>query len=355
MTVDRPVDISDRWPDRSPALDRATMAAARRRWDTRAKPRGALGALEELAVHLAGVTGVCPPVVPGRPVVALFAGDHGVVGEGASAWPQEITAAMVATIAGGGAAINALARTVGAQVTVIDVGVASELPVGVGAPDRVQHRRIRSGTGNIAREPAMTRGEAAEAVAVGSAVAAELVDAGADLLIGGEMGIGNTTPSAALIAACTGRSPGEVTGPGAGEPTAGLSHKRSLVGAALDRIPGVTDPTALLAEVGGIEIAALAGFYAGAAQHRAPFIVDGVIACAALCIADRLVPGTAPMAIAGHRSSEPAATLALEHLGLRPLLDLDLRLGEGTGATIAVTLVQAAARALADMADLPEA
>lgn len=343
-----------------PRLDEAAMEAARLRWAGRAKPPGALGALEGLAVQLAGVTGNCPPPVIERPHVALFAGDHGVVLDGASAWPQEVTAAMVATIASGGAAINALARTVGAEVTVVDVGVATDLGGLLAEGSAVVDRRVRSGTASIVSEPAMTRAEAAEAIEVGVAQASALIEAGADCLIGGEMGIGNTTPSVALIAACTGADPAELTGPGAGEPAGGLAHKRSLIEAALERasLPGPSDDldgTELVAELGGLEIAALAGFWTEAAARRVPFVVDGVISLASLCVADQLAPGTAARAVAGHRSTEPAASISLDHLGLHPLLDLDLRLGEGTGATLAVPLLQASARALADMADLPGA
>ena len=252
-----------------------------------------------------------------------------------------------------GAAINAVAEVVGAEVIVVDVGVAGETH---DTPPPVLDRRVRAGTGNIARGPAMSPAEAVEAVRVGQTIAATSVGGGVDCLVGGEMGIGNTTPSAALIAACAGASSHDVTGPGAGPPADGIEHKRSLVGAALARLGDRSqsmDPFELLAEVGGLEIAALAGFYTEAATRRVPFIVDGVIACAALCVADRLVPGTADLAIAGHRSTEPAASIALDHLGLRPLLDLDLRLGEGTGAALAIPLLQAAAGALAGMADLP--
>ena len=346
--------------DTRPTLDAAAMDAARQRWATRAKPPGALGDLEELGVHLAGVTGQCPPPIPRRPAIALFAGDHGVVGSGASAWPREITAAMVATIAGGGAAINAFAGVVGAEVTVVDVGVATELPpvpppsTANGAATRVLDRRVRAGTGDLSIEPAMSSAEAAQAVAVGRAVAADLIDGGADCLVGGEMGIGNTTPSAALIAACTGLPPTELTGPGAGTPVDGLDHKQRLIESGLARAgTAVGRPLDLLAELGGLEIAALAGLQVEAAERRVPFVVDGVIALAALCVADRLAPGTASLAIAGHRSTEPAATAALDHLGLRPLLDLGLRLGEGTGAALAIPLVRAAAAALSEMADLP--
>ena len=333
----------------APPLDHGAMAAARRRWATRAEPPGALGRLEDLAVHLAGVTGCCPPPVPASPAVAVFAGDHGVVADGASAWPSAVTAAMVETMSAGGAAICVLAAGIGAPVTVVDVGVASPLEHLAG----VRHERIRPGTASIAAGPAMTVAEAAAAVEVGGRIAGELVEAGADCLIGGDMGIGNTTAAAALTGVACGRAAEEVTGPGAGVPTLGHEHKQRLIAAAMRRADGWADPLDLLAHLGGLEIAALAGFYATAAGYRTPFIVDGAIACAALCTADLLSPGVARHAITGHRSAEPAAAIALEHLGLRPLLDLDLRLGEGTGACLAFPLVRAAAAALEQMAELP--
>jgi nicotinate-nucleotide--dimethylbenzimidazole phosphoribosyltransferase len=331
-------------------LDHDAMNEARARWETRAKPPGALGRLEGLAIHLAGVTGKCPPPPPGCPAVAVFAADHGVVESGASAWPQEITVAMAQTMAAGGAAINAFARSIDAQVVVIDVGIATPYD----QTGTIRPMRVRVGTADLSRGPAMSRGEAEAAVAVGSTIAAELVEQGHDCLIGGEMGIGNTTAAAALIGATTGSGADLVTGPGAGAPAAGLDHKQSLVAAAIERAGVLDDPMAVLAEVGGLEIAALAGFYLEAAHRRVPFVVDGVIALSALCAADRLVPGVAELAVAGHRSVEPAATVALDHLGLVPLLDLDLRLGEGTGACLAQSLLVAAARSLAEMAALPE-
>ena len=333
----------------TPPLDVGAMEAARQRWATRAEPPGALGRLEDLAVHLAGVTGRCPPPVPAAPAVAVFAGDHGVVADGASAWPQAVTAAMVETMSAGGAAICVLAGTVGASLTVVDVGVASPLE----HLANVRHERVRSGTASIARGPAMTTGEAAAAVEAGARIAGELVDGGADCLIGGDMGIGNTTAAAALIGITCKRPAKDVTGPGAGVPTAGRAHKRQLVAAAIAQAGSAAGPLELLARIGGLEIAALAGFYSAAAARRTPFIVDGAIACAALCIADLLSPGVARHAVAGHRSAEPAAGVALDHLGLRPLLDLELRLGEGTGACLAFPLVKAAAAALRGMAALP--
>ena len=334
----------------SPPLDDQAMEEARIRWATRAMPPGALGRLQDLGVHLVGIAGVCPPPAPGKPVVVVFAGDHGVVVDGASAWPSEITAAMVAMVISGGAAISVFAEAVGAQVVVVDVGVQTPLDPLPG----VRAERVADGTASIASGPAMTLDEAEAALAIGIRIASEQLEAGADCLIGGDLGIGNTTSAAALIGAFTGRSSEEVTGRGAGVPAGGLDHKRRLVALAIERAAACTDPLEVLASAGGFEIAALAGLYIAAAQSRVPYIVDGVIGGAALCAADALAPGTAAHAIAGHRSSEPAASIALDFLGLTPLLDLDLRLGEGTGACLAFPLVQAAARALADMADLPD-
>ncbi|MDE0237355.1 MAG: nicotinate-nucleotide--dimethylbenzimidazole phosphoribosyltransferase, partial [bacterium] len=214
--------------------------------------------------------------------------------------------------------------------------------------------RVVNGTASIAAGAAMTVDQAGAALAVGVRIASQQMEAGADCLIGGDLGIGNTTSAAALIGAFTGRSAEEVTGTGAGVPAKGIDHKRKLVATGLKRAETCGGPLEVLATVGGLEIAALAGFYIAAARGRVPYIVDGVIAGAALCAADALAPGTAAHAVPGHRSSEPAASIALDHLGLEPLLDLGLRLGEGTGACLAFPLVQAAAAALADMADLPE-
>ena len=297
---------------------------------------------------LAGITGRCPPPVPETPVAVVFAGDHGVVAEGASAWPSTVTTAMVETMAAGGAAVNALAGAVGARVTVVDVGVAGDLHAVAG----VEHHTVRPGTANIARGPAMGADEARAAIEVGRHAAERAVAAGADLLVAGDMGIGNTTPSACLIAILCDVAIDAVVGPGAGLAATALPRKRALVTAAVERATTVEDPVELLAEVGGLEIAAIAGFYAHAAGARVPFVVDGVVALAALLVADRLLPGTAARAIAGHRSTEPGATIALSFLDLAPLLDLGLRLGEGTGALLAVPLVRAAATALADMAAL---
>ena len=334
--------------DRIGPLDADAMTAARERWSTRAKPPGSLGRLEDLAVQIAGITGTCPPPVPEHPAVVVFAGDHGVVADGASAWPSEVTALMARSMAGGGAAINAFAATIGAAVAVVDVGITgtTHLPGVVDA-------KVRGGTASIAHGPAMTRAEAEHALHVGADAALGEIARGADLLVGGDMGIGNTTPSAALIAHLCGAPAVDVVGPGAGLPAGAIPRKVEIVAAAVERAAGLDDPVDVLAEIGGLELAALAGWYLAAAASGVPAVADGVIALASLCVADAIAPGTADRTIAGHRSTEPAASLALAHLGATPLLDLDLRLGEGTGACLAVPLVQSALRALRDMADLP--
>lgn len=355
MTLDALSDLIGRITD--PASDPERAAAARAaadRWATRAKPPGSLGRLEDVAIRVAGITGACPPAVPGHPAVVVFAGDHGVVADGASAWPSEITGFMVRTMAAGGAAISTFADQVGASLTLVDVGVSSDLSdLHAQGRDDVLDRRVRPGTASLKGGPAMDRADALAAIGVGVEVATARIEAGADLLVGGDMGIGNTTSSAALIARFAGVDAASLVGPGAGVPAAGLDHKRDLVAGAVGRARLLDDPLEVLAEIGGLEIAALAGLHLAAAAHRVPTILDGVIGGAALCVAEAIAPGTAAHVVGGHRSTEPAATAALTHLGLEPLLSLDLRLGEGTGACLAIPLVQAACRALRDLADLP--
>jgi nicotinate-nucleotide--dimethylbenzimidazole phosphoribosyltransferase len=328
-------------------VDATASDAARARHLTLTKPPGSLGALESLGARLAAIAGVSPPPVPEPVVVAVFAGDHGVLAQGVSPWPQEVTAAMVANFAAGGAAVNVLARGVGADVVVVDVGVATPLPPGLG--ERVLHRRVRDGTADLSTGPAMSVDDARAALDVGARVAAECVAAGARCLVTGDMGIANTTPSAAVIAALVGREAVDVTGRGTGIDDATWRVKVDAVRAGLARV-GDREPIDVLAEVGGLEIAALAGFVVGGAAARVPVIVDGVIACAGLLVAAAVVPDALGYVIAGHRSVEPGASIVLDHLGLSPVLDLDLRLGEGTGAVLAVPIVQAAARVLRDMA-----
>lgn len=331
-------------------LDTDTEAAARDHHDRLTKPRGSLGRLETLGIHLAAIAGVHPPPRPTPAAIAVFAGDHGVVEEGVTAWPQEVTAQMVANFAAGGAAINVLARQHGASVTVIDVGVATDLgSLSSDAPRLLRHN-VRPGTANLAHGAAMTVANAQEALDIGATVAADLVVSGAAALVTGDMGIGNTTPSAALIAAFTGRHAADVTGRGAGIDDPAMAAKVEVIERALARLGPERDPMTVLAELGGLEIAALAGFIIGGASHRVPVVIDGVVADAALLAAAQLCPPATAFAIAGHRSTEPGATVALDHLRLEPLLDLGLRLGEGSGAALALPVIDAAALILQQMA-----
>jgi nicotinate-nucleotide--dimethylbenzimidazole phosphoribosyltransferase len=326
-------------------LDEAAMAAARALQARLTKPAGSLGALEGLSVRLAGLAGACPPPLPDPAAVAIFAGDHGVHAQGVTPWPQEVTAQMVATFVTGGAVINALARQVGAAVTVVDVGVATELDAAAGLLDR----KVRAGTRDLSVEAAMTRTEVLEALTVGIEVADNLVSAGARVLITGDMGIANTTPAAALIAAYTGADPYAVTGFGTGIDSETHARKVAVVTSAVVALR-VDDPIDILAAVGGLEHAALAGFILRAAALRTPVILDGVIAVSAALAAAALAPDATGAMIAGHRSAEPGATVALNHLGLEPLIDLGLRLGEGTGAVLALPLVAGAVRVLHEVA-----
>jgi nicotinate-nucleotide--dimethylbenzimidazole phosphoribosyltransferase len=345
--------------------DAAALAAARDRQNRLTKPIGALGQLEELSVRLAGIAGVSPPPVPAPAAVAVFAADHGVHAQGVSPWPQEVTRQMVANFIQGGAAVNALARQAGAAVLVIDVGVATALtglvPAEVIVADATTvtpeaalllDRAVRRGTADLSAGPAMTREDAITAIEVGIAVANDLVAAGYRCLLTGDMGIANTTASAALIGALTGYGPGLVTGRGTGIDDATHAHKIDIVSAALERHAGVIaqgDPVEVLAALGGFEHAALTGFILAAAANRVPVILDGVIAGSAALVAAALAPAVLDACVAGHRSAEPGHTVALVALGLTPLVDLELRLGEGTGAVLALGLVQAAVAALREM------
>ncbi len=336
-------------------VDRAAFEEALERQDHLTKPPGSLGALELEAARLAAVARRCPPPVPEPAALCIFAGDHGVLAQGVSPWPQEVTAQMVGTFVGGGAAATVLARHVGATVEVVDVGVASPLPAGPG----LRAAKVRPGTADLSREPAMTDEEAWRALEVGLETATDLVDRGARVLVTGDMGIGNTTASAALIAAFTGRPAAEVTGRGTGIDDQRLARKVGVVERALARTAPVLgegqSAVKILASVGGLELAALAGYVVGGAQAQVPVLLDGVVADAAALVAVALQPACAGYLFAGHRSAEPGAAAALEHLGLEPLVDLGLRLGEGTGALLALPLLQAAAKVLAEMATFSEA
>lgn len=332
--------------------DATAALAAREQQDRLTKPQGSLGFLEALGVQLSAIAGVCPPPVPEPVTIAVFAGDHGVVRAGVTPWPSEVTAQMVANFCAGGAAINVLARHAHASVVVVDVGVATPIP---GDAQGLVRRNVRRGTANLAEGPAMSHDEAIAALNVGADVAREAIESGARLLVTGDMGIGNTTPSAALIAAFTSSSPRDATGRGTGIDDEMLNVKIRVIESALSRLSPDATPLDILAEVGGLEIAALAGFIMGGAAAKLPVVIDGVIAVAAAVVARAFAPNVTDYLIAGHRSSEPGASVGLVQLGVTPLLDLDLRLGEGSGATLAVSLVQAAAKILSEMATFDSA
>jgi nicotinate-nucleotide--dimethylbenzimidazole phosphoribosyltransferase len=332
--------------------DTAVAADARARQDRLTKPAGSLGRLEDLSVWVASCQGVCPPRAFTRPRVVVFAGDHGVTAAGVSAYPAEVTAQMIANFAAGGAAINALADAAGATVRVVDISVDTEDPVSAS----IGAHKVRRGSGNIAVEDALTDDETIAAVAAGARIADEEVDAGADLLIAGDMGIGNTTAATTLIAALTDSEPVVVVGRGTGIDDAGWARKTAAVRDALYRARRLSgDPLALLRVCGGADLAAMAGFCAQAAVRRTPLLLDGLVVTAAAMVADRLAPGARQWWQAGHRSPEPAHSVALQRLDLEPIVDLRMRLGEGTGAAIALPIVRAAVAALSSMATFEEA
>ncbi|MFF5055846.1 nicotinate-nucleotide--dimethylbenzimidazole phosphoribosyltransferase [Micromonospora sp. NPDC000663] len=345
-------------------LDESAMAAARELHGRLTKPAGSLGLLEELSVRLAGLAGACPPPLPEPAAVAIFAGDHGVHAQGVSPWPQEVTGQMIGNFLAGGAVVNAFARQAGASVTVVDVGVATPLPApevsGTAVLDpsapRLVTASVRRGTRDFTVTAALTRDEALAAVRTGIRIADELIDAGAGILLTGDMGIGNTTPAAALIAAFTGADPLDATGRGTGVDDPTYAHKVAVVRAALARhTPDPADPLGVLAAVGGLEHAALAGLILGAAARRTPVLLDGVIAVSAALAAAAFAPNAVGAMVGGHRSAEPGATVALRHLGLDPLIDLGLRLGEGTGALLALPVVTGAVRVLHEVATFDSA
>jgi nicotinate-nucleotide--dimethylbenzimidazole phosphoribosyltransferase len=315
------------------------------------KPPGSLGRLEVLARQLAEIAGEVPPPVPEPAALAVFAGDHGVLDEGVTPWPREVTAQMIANVAAGGAASSVLARRFGVRVVVTDVGVATPWPTDAAVIDE----NIARGTANLAVGPALTEAQVRDAIDVGARRAAALVADGARALVTGDMGIGNTTPSAALIALLTGRPAAEVTGRGTGIDDPTLARKIAVIERAVARARGDeaaegVDGVRALAEVGGLEHAALVGLILGGAAARVPVVVDGVIALAALLVAHRIHPDVLGVTVAGHRSAEPGASIVLAELGLDPVIDLGLRLGEGSGALLAVPVLAAAADLLADMA-----
>lgn len=332
-------------------LDEAAMQAAQARQNVLTKPQGSLGRLEALSIQLAGITGQPRPSVA-RKAVIVMAGDHGVARNGVSAFPAEVTPQMVLNFLRGGAAISVLARHAGARVTVVDVGVAADF---ADAPGLVR-RKVAYGTADFTRGPAMTVAQAERALQVGLDVVAAEIAAGLDLVATGDMGIGNTTPSSAIIAALSGLPVASVTGRGTGVDDAGLTRKIAAIETALAvNRPDPTDAFDVLCKVGGLEIAGLAGAIIGAASRRVPVVIDGFISGAAAAIAVGLAPAVKPYLIASHRSVEVGHAAMFDLLGVRPLFDFDLRLGEGTGAVLACHVVEAAARILNEMATFADA
>jgi len=334
-----------------PSLDESAMAAARERQSTLTKPPGSLGRLEELSIQLAGIFHSPGPTIEDK-VILTMAGDHGVVAEGVSAFPQEITAQMVGNILNGGAAINVLARHAGARVVVVDMGVSCDLDPTPGLVDK----KIGHGTQNLAHGAAMTRREAVEALKAGADVAEAELERGLDILAVGEMGIGNTTPSTAIASAMMGRPPEEIAGRGTGLDDNGLDRKIGTIekGLAVNQ-PDPTDAVDVLAKVGGFEIGGMAGAILAAAIHGRPVMLDGFIATAAAMISIGLAPTIQPYLIAGHLSNERGHRMMLDWLDLDPLLDLGMRLGEGTGAALGFSLAEAACKTLNEMATFAEA
>ena len=332
-------------------LDQATMTAAKVRQNMLTKPAGSLGRLEELSIQLAGITGKEIPTIKDK-VIVTMAGDHGVAAEGVSAFPQEVTPQMVLNFLHGGAAINVLARHVGARITIVDMGVAADIP----AHPLLINRKIACGTANITKGPAMTREQAEQAILAGAEVVEAEIAKGLDIVGTGDMGIGNTTPSAAIASVLTGIEPAKIAGRGTGVDDDGLKRKIDAIERALAiNNPNLQDGLDVLSKVGGFEIGGLAGVILGAAANRKAVMVDGFISTAAAMIAVAIAPAVRPYLISAHRSQEYGHGQMVEWLGLKPLVDFDLRLGEGTGAALGISIAEAACKILAEMATFAEA
>lgn len=325
--------------------------AARARQDTLTKPQGSLGRLEELSVQLAGICGKTIPTLKNK-VIITMAGDHGVVEEGVSAFPQEVTSQMAANFLAGGAAINVLARYAGARIVVVDMGIAVDLPTCEG----LVNKKVAHGTKNMTKGAAMTHDQATEAILRGVEVVEDEIRRGLDIVGTGDMGIGNTTPSAAIACVLTGHSPAEIAGRGTGVNDEGLKRKINAIERAISiNKPDPKNGLDVLAKVGGFEIGGQVGVMLGAAANHKPVMVDGFISTAAAMIAVTIAPQCQPYLIAAHRSKEFGHGIMLNWLGLKPLFDLDLRLGEGTGAALGISLAEAACKILAEMATFGEA
>lgn len=332
-------------------LDKAAMTTAQARQNSLTKPAGSLGRLEELSVQLAGITGQAIPAIKDK-VIVTMAGDHGVVAEGVSAYPSEVTPQMVLNFLYDGAAINVLSKHVGARVTFVDMGVAADMD----PHPKLVNKRIAKGTTNMTQGPAMSREDALKAILAGVEVVEAEISKGLDIVGTGDMGIGNTTPSAAIASVLTGIEPAKLAGRGTGIDDEGLKRKVDAIERALAKNkPNPKDGLDVLAKVGGFEIAGLAGVMLGAAAHRKPVMVDGFISTAAAMIAVSITPTLRPYLISAHRSQEYGHSQMIEWLGLKPLVDLDFRLGEGTGAALGISLAEAACKILANMATFTEA
>ena len=332
-------------------LDETAMQNARTRQNMLTKPAGSLGRLEELSIQLAGITGKSIPVIKDK-VIITMAGDHGVVTEGVSAYPQEVTPQMVSNFLAGCAAINVLARHISARMVIIDMGIAMDLP----ESDELIVKKVAYGTANMSKGPAMTRAQAEESIQSGIEIALAEISRGADIIGTGDMGIGNTTPSAAIACVLTKKHPKEIAGRGTGMDDEGLNQKVSTIERALDvNKPNANDGLDVLAKVGGFEIGGLAGVMLGAASKNIPVMVDGFISTAAAMVAASLAPQCKDYLISAHRSKENGHGIMLEWLGLKPLLDLDMRLGEGTGSALGISIAEAACKILTEMATFDEA
>ncbi|MDI6688958.1 MAG: nicotinate-nucleotide--dimethylbenzimidazole phosphoribosyltransferase [Actinomycetota bacterium] len=331
-------------------LDEEVMRLARERQDQLTKPRGSLGALEEISIKIAGIMGNPLPKIADK-VIVVMAGDHGVVEGGVSAYPQEVTAQMVYNFIEGGAGINVLARHVGARVVVVDIGVASSIN-----NPQVISQKIRAGTANIAQGPAMLKGEAIASIEAGIRIVQDELEKGVSILGTGDMGTGNTTPSSAILAAFTGLPVEKVVGRGTGIDDHRLGLKIKAIEEALEvNQPDPEDPLDVLTKVGGLEIGGLAGCILGAAALKIPVVIDGFISGAAALIASRIAPKSVGYMIASHVSAEPGHKIILDVLGLKPMLYMDMRLGEGTGAALGISIVEAACKILSEMATFGEA
>jgi len=327
------------------------MSLAQARQDTLTKPTGSLGKLEELSIHLAGIQGRSNPQISQKAIVIMVA-DHGVVAEGTSAYPQEVTAQMVLNFVRGGAAINVISRQIGARVVVVDIGISADIE----SFPNVVHRKVASGTQNMCRGPAMTLVQAEHAIETGIETISSEISRGLDIVGTGDMGIGNTTASSAICAVMTGKTAAEVTGRGTGLDDKQLQHKVEIINRALlVNKPEAIKPLEVLAKVGGLEIGGLAGVMLGAASHRLPVMIDGFISGAAALIVAGLCPRCKDYLIAAHASLEPGHKYMLENLGVEPLMNLNMRLGEGTGAALGIFLAETSCRLLSEMATFAEA